>query len=83
MKSKLAGMHEDSKNVSSKKLQIETNSDNTKDNIWKYKEGIIWSVMQFQIVLFFSLPQDQLCASALPHLVIISSALSLSNFKSC
>ena len=56
MKSKLAGMHEDSKNVSSKKLQIETNSDNTKDNIWKYKEGIIWSVMQFQIVLFFSLP---------------------------
>ena len=34
-------MHEDSKNVSSKKLQIETNSDNTKDNIWKYKEGII------------------------------------------
>ena len=44
------------KYVSSKKIQIKTNSDNTKDNILKYKVGIIWSVIQFQILLFFSLP---------------------------
>ena len=29
------------KYVSSKKIQIKTNSDNTKDNILKYKAGII------------------------------------------
>ena len=46
---KPAGRHEDSKNVSSKKIQIKTNFDNTKDNILKYKAGIIWKVMQFQI----------------------------------
>ena len=39
-----------------KKIQIKTNSDNTKDNILKYRAGITWSVMQFQILLFFSLP---------------------------
>ena len=38
--SKPSGRHEDSKNVSSKKIQIKTNSDNTKDNILKYKAGI-------------------------------------------
>ena len=32
-----------------KKIQIKTNSDNTKDNILKLKADIIWSVMQFQI----------------------------------
>ena len=35
-------MHEYCKNVSpQKKIQIKTNSDNTKDNILKFKAGII------------------------------------------
>ena len=47
-------MHEDGKNVSSKRLQIKTNLDNATDNISKYKTSINWSV--FQILLFFRLP---------------------------
>ena len=54
-KSMQAGRHEDGKNVSSKKLQFKTNPDNPKDNILKFKAGIIWSVVQFQISLLFSL----------------------------
>ena len=40
-KSKPVDRHEDSKDVSSKKVQIKTNSDNTKDNILNYKAGVI------------------------------------------
>ena len=39
-----------------KKLQIKTNPDNATDKILKYKASIICSVMQFQILIFFSLP---------------------------
>ena len=55
-KTKLAGRHGDRKNAFSKKLQIETNPDNGADNILKYTAYIIWSAMQFQILLFFSMP---------------------------
>ena len=53
-KSKLAGWHEDGKNISSKKSQIKTNLDNASDFL-KYKASIIRSVMQVQILLLFSL----------------------------
>ena len=43
--------------MSSKKLQIEVNSDNGTDNILKYKVSIICNVMQFQILSFFLLPK--------------------------
>ena len=39
-KSKLAGRHDDSKNMPPQK-NYKTNSDKTKDNILKYKAGII------------------------------------------
>ena len=42
-------------NISSKKLQIKTNLDNATGNL-KYNAIIIWSVMQFEILFFFSLP---------------------------
>ena len=54
-KRKLAGGDKDGKNVSLK-LKIKTNPDDATDNILKYKARIIWSKMQFQIILFFSLP---------------------------
>ena len=55
-KRKLAGGDKDGKNVSLEKLKIKTNPDDATDNILKYKVRIIWSKMQFQIILFFSLP---------------------------
>ena len=54
--SNLAGRLENGKYVSSKKLQIKTNSDNAADNILKCKANIIGSVMQFRTSLFFLLP---------------------------
>ena len=68
------------KYVSSKKLQSKINPDNAIDNILNYKASIIWSVMQFEVLLFFSLLWGQLCASVLLYLGIISNAFSLSNF---
>ena len=82
-KSKVAGRHEDGKNVSPKKLQIKTNPDNDTDYILKEKASITLSVMQFPILLFFALPWE-LCASlvsVLPYLGIFSSAFSFGNFK--
>ena len=40
-KSKLASRHEDGKNVSSKKLQIKNNPDNSICNVLKYKVVLI------------------------------------------
>ena len=76
----LARRHEDDKNMFLQENH-KTNPDNATDNISKNKTSIILSVMKFQMLLFFSLPSDQPFASALPHLGIISSAFSLSNFK--
>ena len=53
-KSKLAGWHEDGKNIFSKKLQIKTNFDNA-TGILKNKANIIWSVKQFQILFYWLL----------------------------
>ena len=46
-------MHDDGKNVSSKKLQIQTKPDNATANILKCKANINWNVFQR---LFFPLP---------------------------
>ena len=70
----LAGWHEDGKNISSKKLQIKTNLNNA-TNILKYKANIIWSVMQFQILLFFSLPKANFVLQFF-HIEVSSRVLS-------
>ena len=44
-KSKPEGKYEDGKIYLLRKLQINTNPDNTTDSILKYEASIIWSVM--------------------------------------
>ena len=77
----LASKPKDSKNVPAKKLQIKTNPDNATENVLKYKASVNRSVMQFQMLLFFSVPCSQLCASPFPYSGIIWGAFSLGNFK--
>ena len=55
-------------------MQIKTNPDNATENILKYKASVNRSVIQFQMLLFVSLPCSQLCASAFPYSSIIWSA---------